>query len=60
MVMIFGATPQAFWQVHKFSAITLSVFLTKDDLDTHHIGFGDDVFMLGLFIDHRVLAQKLA
>ncbi len=38
---------------HRYSLITEQIFMTEQDIVEYHIGFGDDVFMLGLFVDHN-------
>ena len=37
---------------HKATVIPLTSFATKNIIDQHRIGIGDDVFMVGRFIDH--------
>ncbi len=38
--------------VHKTTVISVDMLLTKDDVKLAEIGPGDDVFMLGRFMDH--------
>ena len=38
--------------IYKFKFLPLNWFLTKEVIDEHSIGPGDDVFMVGRFVDH--------
>ncbi|UPJ48273.1 hypothetical protein IVB30_35200 [Bradyrhizobium sp. 200] len=38
--------------VHKIKAVGLDIFVSKHDLRDDHIGVGDDVFMVGRFMNH--------
>ncbi len=39
-------------EFHKYKLIDVSSFLTKEDISIQDIGPGEDVFMVGRFVDH--------
>lgn len=40
------------WSVHQASLVPISAFITKEKIEGEGIGVGDDVFMVGRFLDH--------
>lgn len=44
---------------HDFTCIPLEMFATKQWVHEHQVGFGDDIFMLGLFVDETGIATRL-
>lgn len=44
---------------HSAMMISTDLFATKDWIAEHEIGVGDDVFMLGLFVDHALHTTRL-
>lgn len=44
---------------HSAMMISTDLFATKDWIAEHEIGVGDDIFMLGLFVDHALRTTRL-
>jgi hypothetical protein len=47
-VIPIGLSPKA----HKFTHIPIGMFLTREAVDKEEVGIGDDIFMVGRFMDH--------
>ncbi len=47
------------WRNTKFSVVPVSIFLTKEIVSEYDIGSGDDVFLVGRFINHEGKQQNL-
>jgi hypothetical protein len=39
-------------ETHRYAAISTDMFVTREKIDSFKIGVGEDVFMIGRFVDH--------